>query len=130
VYYYTGVKRKISIVLAGIVVTLALLLASSFIVRNYHQVAYGGGHRGHRGYHAHSDYYGSGPLNWHPNGPIFCNSGTPSICHPSIPTVGDLGTSTMGNPGNQDEGNIGQPPGNPGDNGYPGDNEYSGGPIY
>jgi hypothetical protein len=126
------VKRKISIVLAGIVVTLSLLLASGYIVRSYHQAfAHSGGHRGHRGYHAHSDYYGSsGPLIWHPNGPIFCNSGTPSICHPSTPTVGDPGTSTMSNPGNQGEGNIGQPPDNPGDNRYPGDNGYSGGPIY
>jgi len=41
---------------------------------------------------------------------------------------------TMGNqgsdPGSQGEGNIGQPPGNPGDNGYPGDKGYTGGPIY
>jgi hypothetical protein len=34
------------------------------------------------------------------------------------------GTPTMDNPGSQGEGNIGQPPGNPVDNGYPGDNGY------
>jgi hypothetical protein len=101
------VKPKISIVVADIIVTLALLLASGYIVGSYHQ-AFAGGHRGHRG---HRDYDSSGPLIWHPNSPIFCNSGTPSICHPS--------TLTVGNSGSQGEGNIGQPPGNPGDNGYP-----------
>jgi hypothetical protein len=124
------VKSKLSIVLVGIVVTLALLLASGHIVRSYQQAfAHSGGHRGHRGYNAHSDYYGSsGPLIWHPNGPIFCNSGRPP---PSTPTMGNPSSPTMGNPGNQGEVDIGQPPGNPGDNGYPNtDNGYSGGPIY
>jgi hypothetical protein len=120
------VKPKISIVFADIIVTLALLLASGYIVGSYHQ-AFAGGHRGHRGYYGHRDYSSSGPLIWHPNSPIFCNSGTPSICHPSTPTVGNAntptminpGTPTVGNPGSQGEGKIGQPPGNPGDNGYP-----------
>jgi hypothetical protein len=124
------VKPKISIVVADIMVTLALLLASGYIVGSYHQ-AFGGGHRGHRG---HRDYDSSGPLIWHPNSPIFCNSGTPSICHPSTPTMGNYGTPTMGNygtptmgdPGSQGEGNIGQLPGN----GYPADNGYFGGPSF
>jgi hypothetical protein len=124
------------LLLAGIIVTLALLLASGYIVRSYQQAfAHSGGHRGHRGYYGHRDYGSSGPLIWHPNSPMFCNSGTPSICHPTAPTMDNPSTpSTMDNPssdpGSQGDGNIGQPRGNPGDNGYPGDDGYPGGPIY
>ena len=121
-------KSKLSIVPVGILVTLALLVASGCIVGSYHQAfAHGRGHRGHHGYYGHMDYGSSGPLIWHPNSPIFCNSGTPSICHPSTPTMGNPssptmdipGTPTMDNPDSQGEGNIGLSPGNPGDNGYP-----------
>ena len=121
---------KPKLLLAGIVVTLSLLLlATGYIVRSYQQAfAHSGGHRGHRDYYGPRDYGNSGPLIWHRNSPMFCNSGTPSICHPSAPTMGNPGTPTMGNPssdpGSQGESNIGQPRGNPGDNGYPG------GPIY
>jgi hypothetical protein len=122
VHDYTDVKSKLSLVPVGIVVTLALLFASGYIVGSYHQ-AFAGGHRGHRG---HRDYDSSGPLIWHPNSPIFCNSGTPSICHPSTPTTGNPGSPTMGNPGSQGEGNVGQLQGNA----YPADNGYFGGPSF
>jgi hypothetical protein len=46
--------------------------------------------------------------------------------NPSTPTI----DNPSSDPGSQGEGDIGQPPSNPGDNGYLGDNGYAGGPIY